>query len=203
MSQQISLIATLEGIVVLKGIEVDILDDGGRDLPDSALARLDLAIGLVHSRFDLPRATFCSAARVAAVSPLICIKGCFLKKDLPMKPKIDESEFGSITINGERITHDVMIRLGGEVKRRKKKLSKAVYGTSHIVSLAEAEYLCEKGADRLIVGTGHNAMVELSEEARDYLAQKRVTIDLAPTPAAIVRWNKTKGAVIGLFHVTC
>lgn len=27
--------------------------------------------------------------------------------------------------------------------------------------------------------------------------------DLAPTPEAIVRWNKAHGAVLGLFHVTC
>lgn len=47
---------TLEGIVLLKGIEVDILDDGSLDLPDSALSRLDLVVGAVHSRFDLPRA---------------------------------------------------------------------------------------------------------------------------------------------------
>lgn len=46
----------LEGIVLLKGIEVDILEDGTLDLPDSALARLDLVIGAVHSHFDLSRA---------------------------------------------------------------------------------------------------------------------------------------------------
>ena len=46
----------LDGIVLLKGIEVDILDDGSLDLPDASLARLDLVIGAVHSRFDLPRA---------------------------------------------------------------------------------------------------------------------------------------------------
>lgn len=46
----------LDGIVLLKGIEVDILEDGSLDLPDSALARLDLVVGAVHSRFDLPRA---------------------------------------------------------------------------------------------------------------------------------------------------
>lgn len=43
------------GIVVLKGIEVDILEDGSLDLPDGALAPLDLVIGAVHSRFDLSR----------------------------------------------------------------------------------------------------------------------------------------------------
>jgi DNA polymerase (family 10) len=46
---------TLDGIVLLKGIEVDILEDGSLDLPDASLARLDLVIGAVHSRFDLPR----------------------------------------------------------------------------------------------------------------------------------------------------
>ncbi|MBI2780037.1 MAG: DNA polymerase/3'-5' exonuclease PolX [Gammaproteobacteria bacterium] len=46
----------LKGITVLKGIEVDILEDGSLDLPDSVLERLDLVIGAVHSKFDLPRA---------------------------------------------------------------------------------------------------------------------------------------------------
>ncbi|MDK9703092.1 MAG: DNA polymerase/3'-5' exonuclease PolX [Sulfuritalea sp.] len=46
----------LDGITLLKGIEVDILEDGSLDLPDASLARLDLVIGAVHSRFDLPRA---------------------------------------------------------------------------------------------------------------------------------------------------
>jgi len=45
----------LKGFTVLKGIEVDILEDGRLDLPDSVLSRLDLVIGAVHSAFDLPR----------------------------------------------------------------------------------------------------------------------------------------------------
>lgn len=43
------------GITVLKGIEVDILDDGTLDLPDSILARLDIVVAAVHSKFDLSR----------------------------------------------------------------------------------------------------------------------------------------------------
>ncbi len=42
-------------ITVLKGIEVDILEDGSLDLPDAVLARLDVVVGAVHSRFELPR----------------------------------------------------------------------------------------------------------------------------------------------------
>ena len=48
--------AQLDGITLLKGIEVDILEDGSLDLPDAVLARLDLVVGAVHSRFDLSRA---------------------------------------------------------------------------------------------------------------------------------------------------
>jgi DNA polymerase (family 10) len=44
------------GITLLKGIEVDILEDGRLDLPDHVLGRLDLVVGAVHSKFDLPRA---------------------------------------------------------------------------------------------------------------------------------------------------
>lgn len=46
--------ATLSGITIIKGIEVDILEDGNLDLPDEVLGRLDLVIGAVHSRFNLP-----------------------------------------------------------------------------------------------------------------------------------------------------
>jgi len=44
----------LKAIVILKSIEVDILEDGRLDLSDEVLARLDLVIGSVHSHFNLP-----------------------------------------------------------------------------------------------------------------------------------------------------
>ncbi|HUY03266.1 MAG TPA: DNA polymerase/3'-5' exonuclease PolX [Rhodocyclaceae bacterium] len=48
--------AESSGITLLKGIEVDILEDGSLDLPDSILTRLDLVVGAVHSQFNLSRA---------------------------------------------------------------------------------------------------------------------------------------------------
>ncbi|MCL4316261.1 MAG: DNA polymerase/3'-5' exonuclease PolX [Gammaproteobacteria bacterium] len=47
--------AELKGIILLKGIEVDILEDGALDLPDDLLGRLDLVVAAVHSRFELSR----------------------------------------------------------------------------------------------------------------------------------------------------
>ena len=43
----------LKEITLLKGIEVDILQDGSLDLPDEVLKRLDLTICAVHSNFGL------------------------------------------------------------------------------------------------------------------------------------------------------
>lgn len=47
--------ATSIGVTLLKGLEVDILEDGSLDLPDEDLSRLDLVVGAVHSHFGLPR----------------------------------------------------------------------------------------------------------------------------------------------------
>lgn len=47
--------ARMPGIVLLKGVEVDILESGALDLPNSILRRLDLVVGAVHHRFDLSR----------------------------------------------------------------------------------------------------------------------------------------------------
>jgi DNA polymerase (family 10) len=46
----------VEGIALLKGIEVDILKDGTLDLPDSALGELDVVVAAVHGAFGLARA---------------------------------------------------------------------------------------------------------------------------------------------------
>ena len=120
-----------------------------------------------------------------------------------MKPRIENTQFGSITMAGELYEHDVVIRLSGQVKKRKKELSKAKYGTSHRISLKEARHIYEAGAERMIVGTGQSGCVELSDEAAEFLRQKGCPVQLLPTPLAVKAWNAAEGAVIGMFHVTC
>jgi hypothetical protein len=120
-----------------------------------------------------------------------------------MKPTIDDTKFGSITIEGEKIRHDVLIRLNGDVEKRKKKLSKALYGTSHVISLDEAKHIYQDGAEHLIVGTGQSGLVTLSAEAGAYFERKACFVELLPTPQALEVWNRAEGAVIGLFHITC
>ena len=120
-----------------------------------------------------------------------------------MEPTIKNTEFGSITLGGERFEHDVVIRLSGKVKKRKKKLSKRIHGTSHVVSLDEAKNIFDEGAERLIVGTGQYGQLGLSDEAKDYFRAKGCAVELVPTPDAMKVWNQSEGKVIGMFHVTC
>ena len=126
-----------------------------------------------------------------------------MKKQNSMKINIDNTSFGSITINGEQFSHDVIIRLSGEVKKRKKKLSRQVYGTSHKLSLEEAQFIYEDGCKKLIVGTGQYGVLELSNEAAEFFETQGCKVILKKTPQAIKAFNETTGKKIGVFHVTC
>lgn len=120
-----------------------------------------------------------------------------------MRPHINNTTFGSITINEINWDHDVFITLTGEVRKRKKKLSKAVYGSSHTLSLDEAKHVYEAGAEQIIIGTGQYGILKLSDEATEYFDEKKCSVKLLSTPGAIKAWNETKDATIGLFHITC
>ena len=120
-----------------------------------------------------------------------------------MIPNINSTSFGSITIKKQKFEHDVFITLAGEIKKRKKKLSKSVYGTSHIISRKEAKYILERSAECIIIGSGHDDLVRLSKEAKEYFKKKNCKVKLLPTPKAIKKWNDSEGQLIGLFHITC
>src|SRR5262249_13033145 len=116
---------------------------------------------------------------------------------------IQSTTFGAITIDGKTYKHDVIIRLSGEVVKRKKKLSKKYYGTSHVLSKDEARFIFEKGCEQLILGSGQIGNVRLSPEAEAYFKKKGCRVLLQPTPEAQYAFNKSRVKKIGLFHVTC
>jgi hypothetical protein len=116
--------------------------------------------------------------------------------------RIESTEFGSITIDGKRYQFDVVIRLSGEIIKRKKKLSKKYYGTSHVISKDEAKFVFENGCKELVLGTGQDDNVRLAKEAAEYFANKGCRVIAQPTPAAIDTFNQSKNEKVGLFHVT-
>ena len=120
-----------------------------------------------------------------------------------MEPHIDSTNFGSITIAGREYDHDVIIRLDGGVEKRKKKLSKAVYGTSHTVSREDVEFTYQEGAGRIVVGSGQYGVLKLSDEAAGFLDSVGCEVELLPTPEAIEAWNRSENPSVALFHITC
>jgi hypothetical protein len=117
--------------------------------------------------------------------------------------RIERSEFGSITIDGKTYDHDVTIGLSGRVRKRKKKLSKRQYGTSHVLSKEEAKTVFEKGCDLIVIGSGQEGNVRLSPEAETYFAKKGCKVLLQPTQEAIQSFNRSAKRKIALMHVTC
>ena len=117
--------------------------------------------------------------------------------------RIEGTSFGSITIDGKTYDHDVVIRLHGTIAKRKKKLSKKLYGTSHVVSEDEAKFVFEKGSELLVLGSGQEGNMRLSPEAETYLTKKGCKVVIQPTPEALRIFNNARGKKIGLFHVTC
>jgi len=120
-----------------------------------------------------------------------------------MKPHLSGTGFGWIDVDDERISHDILIHLDGKVKKRKKKLSKEVYGTSHTISLAEAKYIYQDGGDGLLVGAGQFGRVRLSPEAAAFFQDNECPVTILPTQDAVKFWNQSQGNLIGLFHITC
>jgi hypothetical protein len=101
--------------------------------------------------------------------------------------EIERTTFGTITIDGKTYEHDVIIRLSGEVAKRKKKLSKKYYGTSHVLSKDEAKFVFENGCEQLILGSGQMGNVQLSPEAEAYFAKKGCTVLLQRPPRQFLR----------------
>jgi putative hydrolase len=65
----------VEGITILQGIEVDILEDGTLDLPDETLAALDLVIASPHMKLRMERAAMTERMLLAVRHPHVDIVG--------------------------------------------------------------------------------------------------------------------------------
>lgn len=122
---------------------------------------------------------------------------------MPMKPVVESTRFGCITINGQDYEKDIVIRSDGTIEKRNKKLSKEQYGTSHTVSQAEAAHIFGKGAEKVIIGSGQYGVLELSSQAWRYFRDKGCDVKLLPTPDAVEEWNDAHGNVVSMFHITC
>jgi glucokinase len=122
---------------------------------------------------------------------------------MPRYPQIRRVTFGEITVGRKSHNHDIYISVQGKVRKRQKSLAKQLYGNAHIVGPNELDIVCRGGPEVLIVGTGKEGRVELTEEACRYLNQRSIRLQMLPTSEAVGAYNRCEARKAALIHVTC
>ena len=128
------------------------------------------------------------------------------KKRFHVKPKYPDIRrvgYGEITVGRKTYSRDIYIYVNGKAKRRNKKLAKEQYGSTHTVGPKELQKVCRGGPEVLFIGAGKSNKVELTEDARRYLAQRSIQCEIQPTVKAVESYNRSKLRKAALMHVTC
>jgi hypothetical protein len=112
---------------------------------------------------------------------------------------IEGTAFGTITIDGKTYDHDVIIRLSGEVVKRKKKTVKKSTTARH-TCFRKTE---RQDASSSFLAPGKWAMCAYRRKPRLILQKKGCKVLLRPTPQAIHLFNRSHAKKVGLFRVTC
>jgi hypothetical protein len=118
-------------------------------------------------------------------------------------PKIARTRFGEVVVGEHTYTRDVYILADGTVKKRKKKLAKQLYGTSHVIGPKELDRLCKGRPQVVFVGTGQYGAAELADGAADHLRKQGIECRAMPTPDLLEAYNRTARPKAALIHVTC
>ena len=116
-----------------------------------------------------------AARKLVGRSPF---KKRFLVK--PKYPEITRVGFGEITVGEETYSRDIYISVSGKVKKRDESLAKELYGSAHTVGPKELEKVCKGGPEVLFIGAGKSGKVELTEDARRFLASARSSAKSCP-----------------------
>jgi DNA polymerase (family X) len=104
----------LDGIVLLKGVELDILPDGSLDLPDEVLEQFDIVLIAVHSRLDMPKARMTKRVLKALSHPAVHILAHPTGRQIQKRAPIDidlEAVFQAAK------EHDITLELDAQPQR--------------------------------------------------------------------------------------
>jgi hypothetical protein len=113
------------------------------------------------------------------------------------------AKFGEAHVGDKKHTTDLVIRANGKVRKRKKKLARELFGTSHRIGVEEVRRLCDPPPDTLVIGTGHHGMAQLDDEARAHLEAEGIAVEVHPSAEAAEVFNRLEGTKCLLLHVTC
>jgi len=121
----------------------------------------------------------------------------------PVYPEINRFTFGEITVDEKSYNRDITISVGGKVKKRDEDAAKELHGSAHTVGPKELEKICRGGPEMLFIGAGKSNCVELTDDARRFLAQRSIQFEILPTAKAVESYNRSKLRKAALMHVTC
>ncbi len=110
---------------------------------------------------------------------------------------INSYSFGKIVVEGKTYEEDVIISEEGVKSHwwRKK---------GHELCLDDMKDVLPKKPKLLIVGTGHDGMMQVLDEVRDYCREKGIKLVEEFTKDAVKTYNGERGdGVFALLHLTC
>jgi len=115
--------------------------------------------------------------------------------------RIDEFAFGTIRIDGEVYTHDIVLE-EGRVRKRKKGPSRpfqAMYGHTPLSADEDIPWECR----RLVVGTGATGALPIMDGVREEAARRGVELVALPTSEAIDALLREPKDTNAILHLTC
>jgi putative hydrolase len=108
-----------EGFTLLKGIEVDILDDGSLDQTDELLARLDVRVASVHSKLKMDAADMTKRMIGAIRNPRMNVLGhCTGRLVTGNRGTRAGSQFDARAVFEACAEHDVAVEINSRPERR-------------------------------------------------------------------------------------
>ena len=107
------------GFTLLKGIEVDILDDGSLDQDDDLLARLDVRVASVHSKLRMEAPAMTKRMIGAVRNPRTNVLGhCTGRMVMGNRGTRPESTFDAKAVFEACVEHDVAVEINSRPERR-------------------------------------------------------------------------------------
>ncbi|NYD41046.1 PHP domain-containing protein [Nocardioides panaciterrulae] len=107
------------GFALLKGIEVDILDDGGLDQSEEMLARLDVRVASVHSKLAMAKDAMTRRMVAAVGHPRTNVLGhCTGRLVTGGRGTRPGSEFDARAVFEACVEHDVAVEINSRPERR-------------------------------------------------------------------------------------
>jgi hypothetical protein len=115
--------------------------------------------------------------------------------------KWGECRFGSIEIDGEKHTKDVILDRG-RLRKRKKKLSRPFreqFGHTPLSLQENIPWKCK----RLVIGTGMAGRLPVMDEVVAEAKRRGVELILCPTPEAVRLLEEKHADTNAILHLTC